>query len=210
MSGSKFEDGENEPNHPLDHYTQAQMLTSSMLEQARAIIVASKKDSEAAGRSDAQKLLLDNLVFLRAANRGLWQESRNSKGRTADAKGELDRLNLELQGLFYEQRHLKNEIEICKETPTVYNTVPLIDEAAFLQDRPDARGMSYRDLMEARLLHERDERVRLEDVRKGLLTRKSELIAENKKRKSDLESLEQQLTSFINSAENISAIFKKY
>ena len=52
-------------------------------------------------------------------------------------------------------------------------------------------------LMLARINHELAEREALEQQRQGLLKRKQVLIAENKKRKDDLASLDQDLENFI-------------
>lgn len=57
--------------------------------------------------------------------------------------------------------------------------------------------MSPQDLMRARLTQEKEERLRLEGVRSELNAKKAALVAENKKRKQDLDNLEKQLTSFI-------------
>ena len=51
--------------------------------------------------------------------------------------------------------------------------------------------------MTARINHELAEREALEQQRQGLLKKKQSLIAENKKRKDDLASLDQDLEKFI-------------
>lgn len=77
-------------------------------------------DIEGEGSIDNQRrYLLASIVALRAANRNAWLSSRTAKSRTNDTKQGIDRMNLELQGLFYEQRHLRTEIQICKATPYV-------------------------------------------------------------------------------------------
>lgn len=63
--------------------------------------------------------------------------------------------------------------------------------------------------MTARIEHEHQERQQLEDQRQGLLKRKQELIAENKKRKDDLAQLDRDLEKFIDAAEPISTRFEK-
>lgn len=188
----------------------AMELSAAMRQQSLQIVELLEEGTPQESVAPLQKLLLSNLVQLRAANRNEWQQSKASKVKTAEAKAGIDSLNLELQGLYYEQEHLKNEIKLCQETPTIYDQIPLIDEEEFLQTHPEAAELNPRDLMHARLGHEKEERLRLEEVRRELMAKKSALIAENKKRKGDLESLEKQLNTFISSAENISAIFKKY
>lgn len=52
-------------------------------------------------------------------------------------------------------------------------------------------------LMFARINHELSEREALEQARQGLLKKKQSLIADNKKRKDDLASLDKDLETFI-------------
>lgn len=63
--------------------------------------------------------------------------------------------------------------------------------------------------MIARINHEHSEREALESQRQELLKRKQELIAENKRRKDDLASLDQDLERFIDAAKPIQKIFEK-
>jgi THO complex subunit 5 len=43
--------------------------------------------------------------------------SREAKEATAEARREVDRLHLQLQNLYYEQRHLRGEIKACRDFP---------------------------------------------------------------------------------------------
>lgn len=188
----------------------AQHISAELRQLSLKIIDLVESPDATTDVTEVQTLLMTKLVQLRAANRVTWQSSRLAKLKTSEAKAGIDRANLELQGLYYEQRHLKNEIKSCREAPTIFNEIALISEEEFLKTHPEGRDLAARDLMLARLGHEKDERLRLEEVRKELGAKKSALIAENKRRKGDLESLEAQLKAFISSAENIESIFQKY
>lgn len=188
----------------------AMRISMNMQKLAMEITEMLTKESADSDLKLAQSLLLMQLIQLRGANRDLWQNSRSAKSVTGDARAQIDSLNLELQGVYYEQRHLQNEIKACKETPTIYQDITMIPEEEFIVLHPAAKDLSPRDLMHARLQHEKDERLKLEAVRKDLLAKKAALIAENKRRKNDLESLEAQLQNFVSTAENIKSIFKKY
>ncbi|GAB1198821.1 hypothetical protein APSETT444_008151 [Aspergillus pseudonomiae] len=125
--------------------------------------------------SREQKQLFALLARLRGLNREAVLRVRETKQSTAEARQEIDRLHLQLQNLYYEQRHLTGEIAACE---------------------------SYEDsdpheLMIARINHEHAEREKLEQARQALLKRKQALIAENNKRKEDLASLDQDLERFI-------------
>lgn len=78
-----------------------------------------------------------------------------------------------------------------------YFSLPLIPVEEFLEQFPEHRDTSEHELMIARINHEHAEREKLEQARQELLKRKQALIAENKKRKDDLASLDQDLEKFI-------------
>ena len=67
----------------------------------------------------------------------------------------------------------------------------------FLALKPDHAEDDENALMVARIEHERAEREALEQQRQELLKRKLKLVAENKKRKEDLASLDKDLERFI-------------
>lgn len=74
-------------------------------------------DDQTALRREAarqQKVLLAHLARLRGLHRAACLAARETKAQTAEAKRELDRLHLQLQNLYYEQRHLQGEIAACE------------------------------------------------------------------------------------------------
>ena len=64
--------------------------------------------------SKQQKLLYSHLAQLRGLNRNAIIKVRNTKQITAEARQEIDRLHLQLQNLYYEERHLRGEIAACE------------------------------------------------------------------------------------------------
>jgi THO complex subunit 5 len=64
--------------------------------------------------SQQQKLLHTRLAQLRGLNRKAVLRVRETKHETAEARQEIDGLHLGLQNLYYEQRHLRGEIEGCE------------------------------------------------------------------------------------------------
>jgi THO complex subunit 5 len=66
------------------------------------------------GLSKQQKLLYSYLSQLRGLNRNAIIKVRNTKQTTAEARQEIDRLHLQLQNLYYEERHLRGEIAACE------------------------------------------------------------------------------------------------
>lgn len=67
----------------------------------------------------------------------------------------------------------------------------------FLRQRPELVDADEKTLMFARINHELSERETLEQARQGLLKKKQGLIADNKKRREDLASLDKDLETFI-------------
>ena len=67
----------------------------------------------------------------------------------------------------------------------------------FLDRYPEHAAKDDKSLMTARIDHEYSEREALEQERQVLLKKKQALIAENKKRKDDLASLDKDLEKFI-------------
>lgn len=194
-------------------------------EQALALVDLVAQSSAAAGNeplptstlaelSKQQKLLNTNLAQLRGLHRSAHFRARETKGLTAEARHEVDVLHLQLQNLYYEQRHLEGEITACESFECVlfpplflcksnqnashtYQSLPLIPVDEFLALHPEHASDDETALMTARINHERAEREKLEQQRVELQKRKQKLIADNKKRREDLASLDKDLEKFI-------------
>jgi THO complex subunit 5 len=61
-----------------------------------------------------QKHLFTSVSHLRGLHRNASITARETKAQTAEARQEVDRLHLQLQNLYYEQRHLQGEILACE------------------------------------------------------------------------------------------------
>jgi len=153
--------------------------------------------------------VIAHITHLRGQHRRTVLSVRNTRQGVADARGEVDRLNLQLQNLVYEQKHLRGEIAACENYDHKYRNLLLISEEDFLDLFSDKRGLSDHQLMIARIEHEHAERLALEERRQGLLKRKQGLIAENKRRKDDLANLDKDLEKFIEAADPIIKTFEK-
>ncbi|KAF8535671.1 Fms-interacting protein-domain-containing protein [Trichophaea hybrida] len=160
-------------------------------------------------RSRKQKQLNALMIQLKGLHRSAVISSREAKEATSEARREVDRLHLQLQNLYYEQRHLRGEITACRDFPHKYTSLPLIPEKEFLEQHPQHQETDRHNLMIARLNNEKVVREELEKQRKELLVRKQALTMENKKRKDDLASLDEQLKKFIESSRSIQTTFQK-
>ncbi|KAF3907378.1 hypothetical protein ABW21_db0209570 [Orbilia brochopaga] len=160
-------------------------------------------------RSKSQKQLQASLSRVRALHRNAYMVLRQTKQATSEARQEQDRLHLQLQNLYYQQRHLRGEIDACLDFPHTYKDIPLVSEEDYLERHPEDADKDPHELMKLRLYDERAVREELEIKRKQLIAKKQALIAENKRRKDDLASLDEHLKKFIESSKPIQETFKK-
>lgn len=156
-----------------------------------------------------QKQLFMSVSHMRAVHRAACLSARETKALTAEARHQVDRLQLQLQNLYYEQQHLQAETSACESYDHKYKQLPLIPVEEFLALHPEHADDDENALMIARIDHERAEREALEQQRQELLKRKQKLIAENKCRKDDLTNLDQDLEKFIDAANPITELFEK-
>ncbi|KAF2185098.1 hypothetical protein K469DRAFT_577845 [Zopfia rhizophila CBS 207.26] len=137
------------------------------------------------------------LAIVKTAFRDSVMKTREEKQQTAEAKKENDALVLQLHNLKYEEESLKKEISAARNYDHKYTKLPLIPVEEFLEQFPDCKDLSERELMSARIEHEYKDRVKLEECRQEKLKQKQLLIAEVKKRKEDLGKLDESVEKFI-------------
>lgn len=99
----------------LETSTQAREQAISLLDFVSAQPATSTPSDEFQIQvSKQQKLLLTYLAQLRGLHRDAHMAARETKAVTAEARQEVDKLHLQLQNLYYEQRHLQGEIQACE------------------------------------------------------------------------------------------------
>lgn len=107
-----------------DSYLQSVIATSlhtrekcmNLIDLVEANAIAASQTPSVAVQLDIskqQRLLFSHLGQLRQLNRNAILKVRNTKQTTAEARQEIDRLHLQLQNLYYEERHLRGEIAAC-------------------------------------------------------------------------------------------------
>jgi THO complex subunit 5 len=215
----------------LDHDTDLDQLLQSLTslrDASMSLLSPQTHDSASASPSQNQSLVFAYAAQLRSLHRRAVLSVRDTKQDTSEARSEVDRLNLQLQNLVYEQRHLRGEITACEEYEYVtqsvlscakaltkyyfshkYTSLPLTPEKEYKQLFPEHADLNEHDLMIARIAHEYTERQALEERRQGLLKMKQGLIAENNRRKEDLANLDKDLELFIAAADPIIKTFEK-
>ncbi|KAI1163250.1 hypothetical protein F5B18DRAFT_651786 [Nemania serpens] len=90
--------------------------------------------------SKQQKLLITNLAQLRGLHRKANFAARHTKAQTSEARQEVDRLHLQLQNLYYEQRHLQGEIAACESFESV-STHPVSTHDQGVKEQPEENVM---------------------------------------------------------------------
>lgn len=99
---------------------QALLLVDLVAETSTAAGNNSFSTDSLADISKQQKILNTNLAQLRGLHRSAHFRARETKGQTAEARHEVDVLHLQLQNLYYEQRHLEGEISACESFECVF------------------------------------------------------------------------------------------
>ncbi|KAK5692770.1 hypothetical protein LTR17_025288 [Elasticomyces elasticus] len=158
--------------------------------------------------SKQQKLLNAHLAQLRGLNRKAILSVRTTKQETAEARQEIDSLHLQLQNLYYEQRHLRGEIAGCEGYNHRFNELPMIPVEEFLEHHPEYQGSSQHDVTIARIDDERAARQKLEDERQQLLKKKEALVKETTAKKEELGKLDAEIEKWLVGQESVRKIFE--
>lgn len=154
-----------------------------------------------------KKTLLAHLAILRGEHRRAVYLGRDTKSLTATARSEIDSLHLELQNLFYEQQHLRNEIAACENYPHKYTELSLIEVDEFLAKHPELIELNEHELTIARINDEHEQRRQLEKQRQELLKVKAILAKHHQEQKDDFEKLDKEIESWVTGHEKVLKLF---
>ncbi|KAI7499428.1 hypothetical protein KC367_g4467 [Hortaea werneckii] len=158
--------------------------------------------------SKQQKVLHAHLAQLRGLNKKAILSTRTTKQETSEARQEIDSLHLQLQNLYYEQRHLRGEIAGCEGYEHRYRTLPMIDTAEFLAAHPEHADANEHDLTIARIQDEHKARLELEEQRLALVKRKEALERETKGKKDELSRLDADVEKWLGGQDNVRRTFE--
>ena len=156
-----------------------------------------------------QKIVSAYLSKLRLQQRQVAYAARNVKAETAEARKHVDGLLLQLQNLYYEQRHLSGEIASCENYNHSYRDLPLIDTEEYLERFPEQQELSEEELMPSMIDFEAAERSRMEQERLDLIKVKEKLIAENMRRKEEMKKMDEKLETWIDGLGKLEEEMKK-
>jgi hypothetical protein len=144
-----------------------------------------------------QKLLHAYLIKLRGLQRRSALDVRSTKQQTAEARQEVDRLLLQLQNLYYEEKHLMGEISACEGYDHSYMRLPLISHDEYVTMFPEQAGLPEDEIMPQRIQHEKGEREQMEEERSRLHKIKEELLKENTRKKEELRKMDEKLEGMV-------------
>ncbi|KAH7355854.1 hypothetical protein BKA66DRAFT_429470 [Pyrenochaeta sp. MPI-SDFR-AT-0127] len=153
-----------------------------------------------------EKYIRAQLSIIKSLYRQSVLKVREEKAKTSDDRAVNDALILGLHNLKYEEQSLRSEISAAENYDHKYMKLPLITVNDFLEEFPDHHNSTEHGLMTARIEHEHQVRVKLEERRQEKLKQKQKLIAEVKKGKDDLTKLDTMVEKFIEAAEPIKKV----
>ncbi|PWZ00252.1 hypothetical protein BCV70DRAFT_206505 [Testicularia cyperi] len=185
-----------------------------------------KAIEEEGGESSSAALINELLIAstplmaqLKRLNRQIHVDLLQQKDKVGDARSKVDSARLALQNLRYEEAMLEQEVANCAGFQSIYQDIQLHPLEEYYERHPDseinhAGGSGTEDsehqLMLSRLRFELEERKRLESERKQLLSQKAQIVADNKAKKTQLESLERNLKLVKTSTRNLLAQFESF
>lgn len=108
----------------LDISNQSREQANRLIELVDAVQAEGEPSPEQkAAVAKQQALFLASIAQLRGVHRHVTLAARDTKAQTAEARHQVDRLHLQLQNLYYEQRHLHDEIAACEGYECVQTTI---------------------------------------------------------------------------------------
>jgi THO complex subunit 5 len=154
-----------------------------------------------------RKQMNAKLATLRGLNRKAVLGVRGTKQETTEARQEIDSLHLQLQNLYYEQRHLRGEIAACEDYDHKYQQLPMVPVDEFLSAHPEHAQDSDHDLTIARIQDEHAARQALEEARLALEKRKEVLVKETTAKKDELGKLDLEIEKWVAGQSDVRKIF---
>lgn len=154
-----------------------------------------------------ERRLNAHLAVLRGLNRKAVLGVRPVKQETNEARQEIDGLHLQLQNLYYEQRHLRGEIRSAESYDHKHMRLPMVSVEEFIAQHPEHAASSEHDLTLARIKDEHEARLALEGERLELVKRKEALLKETGAKKEELNKLDTEIEKWIGGQESVKKIF---
>ncbi|KAF9922692.1 THO complex subunit 5 [Linnemannia zychae] len=151
------------------------------------------------------------LALLKNLNRQIYQQGRNLRNELTEQKLGVGKVDLGYQNIKYQRKYLMNEIARCHDMDTFYQDVPLVSMEEFREMAPENLNNTTDEhqLMLNRLQFELEERKRYDAEKRRLLAVKVQLTKANKTRKAQLNKVETQLETFIQSSQALQDLIQE-
>lgn len=187
----------------------------ALLDHYESLATGADNDSNTQNKdtylAELRKKIYVNTIRLRELNWEAQNITNQAKARTSSEKDEVDQIQLDIQNIYYQHKHLKSEIGRCRDFRSKHESLDLIPLEELYQQDPKLQEIKDDHLlMIARLQDEEKRRLELFVTKTKLVEKKNKLLAENKQRKEDLEKLDSSIKSFVESADPILKQLEKY
>lgn len=176
-------------------------------------LLGSFEEDNGEDRSLIRKDIMTDIIQLRPLNRQAQIVITNIKDQTAKMKQEVDTIQLDMQNIYYQHKHLKSEIERCEDYESKHETIDLIPVEEFLEESPQFQDYEAHELIIERLKDEEQRRLQLFITKTRLAEKKSMLSTETKSLKDDLEDMKafnSQVNRIIEAAEPLRKTLDKH
>lgn len=163
--------------------------------------------------TDLRRKVMTSLVYLRMLNKQSQDSVHRSKDDAAKTRQELDDIQLDMQNVLYQNKHLRSEIDRCTEYESKHNTIDMVSIDEFLEENPDKKELDEHNMTLERLKDEEKRRLDLFFIKTKLQETRKQLQKETGALREDLEDMSTfngQIDKIIEGAEPLRKTLEKY
>lgn len=165
--------------------------------------------------SNLRRQIMTGLVQLRMLNKQAQDSVHQTKEDTTRARQELDNIQLDMQNVLYQNKHLRSEIERCTDYESRHESIDLVPIEEFTKDNPDTQidQLDHHQLTLERLRDEERRRLKLFFIKTQLQETKKQLQSETENLKEDLEDMKtfnSQMNKIVEGSEPLRKTLEKH
>lgn len=160
-----------------------------------------------------QQEISSGLVLLRSLHWDCQVLINDYKEISNTAKVESDGYLLKMQNIYYQHRHLRNEIEQCEDLETKHESIGMVPEEEFIAENPQFKNLDSHQLILQRIKDEERRRLELFVIKTKLQENKAKISTQVKAMRSDIEdsdALNNELTRLSESAISLKNYFDRH
>lgn len=165
--------------------------------------------------SNLRRQIMTGLVQLRMLNKKAQDSVHQTKDETTRARQELDNIQLDMQNVLYQNKHLRGEIDRCTDYESRHESIDLVPIEEFTKDNPEVQTdqLDGHQLTLERLRDEERRRLNLFFIKTRLQETKKQLQADTENLKEDLEDMktfDSQMNKVVEGAEPLRRTLEKH